>query len=227
VSSSRFWAAALAAGLAAGLLSWLGGEAVYGLFDPPSELVNSVNLARSSELAAAQMIALIKNAIAAFRVLGAVLGMVMGSAGGAARRSLRAGAIAAAFGLVVGGALGFGMSLVLVPVAARDLVMLYESLGFALLIHGGIWSVLGAAGGLAFGAGLGSRSLALRAAVGGLAGALLGTLIYDLLGAVIAPLAGTGAPLSTSLGMRLLARVCVCVPATLGAAAASAQQQRC
>jgi hypothetical protein len=110
-----------------------------------------------------------------------------------------------------------------VPIAARDLVMVSESLLFAMAIHGGIWSAIGAAGGLAFGVGLGGgRDVALRAAIGGLLGAALGTMVYDLAGAVIAPLAETGSPLSATSSTRLLARVAVAVLAATGAAWAAA-----
>jgi hypothetical protein len=73
---------ALLAGLAAGLVAWLGGEAVHGRFAPPDELLHSANFARSPELAREQTIALIKNATLAFGLLGAVLGLVLGVAGG-------------------------------------------------------------------------------------------------------------------------------------------------
>jgi hypothetical protein len=213
---------ALVAGLAAGLLSWLGGEAVHGWFAPPDELLHGANIVRSPELARHQTIALIKNATLAFGLLGAVLGLVLGVAGGVAGRSPRAGALAAVIGLLAGAAAGAGLAQVLVPIAARDLVMVSESLVFALVIHGSIWSAVGAVGGLAFGLGLGGRrrgrDTALRAAAGGLVGAFLGTIVYDLTGAVIAPLAQTGAPLSETAATRLLARVAVCVLATLGAA---------
>jgi hypothetical protein len=217
-SSRRLLAIGLVAGVTAGLLSWLGGEAVYGLFAPRSELLNSANFARSGELAREQAAAMIKNATIAFGLLGGVLGIVSGAAGGVARRSARAGAMAGTLGLLAGALVGVGLSLALVPLAARDLVMVSENLGFALLIHGGIWSALGGVGGLAFGIGLDGRNAALRCAAGGLVGALFGTILYDLLGAMIAPLAQTGAPLSTSVAMRLLARGLVTVLATLGAA---------
>jgi hypothetical protein len=218
----RLWVVALVAGLAAGLLSWIGGEGVYGLFAPPAELVHSANFARSPELAREQTAALIRNATLAFGVLGAVLGIVLGAAGGGARRSAQAAAMAAALGLVLGTATGVGLGLAVVPIAAGDLVMISESLGFAMLTHASIWGPLGAAAGLAFGIGLGGgRDVALRAAVGGLLGAVLGTIAYDLIGATIAPLAETGGPLSTTPATRLLARVAVSALAALGAAAAA------
>jgi hypothetical protein len=225
-SPRRLLDIALGAGLAAGLIAWLGGEAVYDWFKPPDELLHGANIVRSPELAREQTIALIKNATLAFGLLGAVLGLVLGAAGGVARCSLRSGVIAAVIGLVAGGAVGAGLAQALVPIAAGDLVMVSESLVFALLIHGAIWSAIGAAGGLAFGIGLGGRKAALQAAVGGLLGAFLGTIVYDLLGAVVAPLAQTGAPLSTTWATRLLARVAVTVLAALGAAWAAAPSRQ-
>jgi hypothetical protein len=214
----RLRAIALSAGLAAGLVAWLIGEAVYGLFAPPSELLNSANFARSTELARAQEASQIKNAVLAFGLLGAVLGVFLGAAGGVARSSARSTVVAAATGLLAGGAAGAGVAVALVPIAARDLVMVSESLVFPMLIHGGIWSAVGAAGGLAFGIGFGGRHAVPRAIVGGFVGALLGTIVYELLGALASPMASTGAPLSTTWPTRLLARVSVTTLAALGAA---------
>jgi hypothetical protein len=44
---------------------------------------------------------------------------------------------------------------------------------------------------------------------GGLAGAVIGTIAYEAIGPALAPLAGTGDPISTTWPTRLLARLLV------------------
>jgi hypothetical protein len=210
----------LIAGLAAGLLAWLLGEAAYGTFAPPPELTSTVNFSLSPILAREKSAANIKNATLTFGLLGAVLGVALGAAGGAARRSTRAGVVAGTVGLVLGGAVGAQTAWVLMPIAERNQVLVSESMFFVLMIHGGIWSAIGAAGGLAFGLGIGGRGRILRAMLGGLVGASLGTVVYDLLGAVAFPAAETGSSLSITWGTRLLAHLCVTVAAALGVALA-------
>jgi hypothetical protein len=90
-----------------------------------------------------------------------------------------------------------------------------------LLIHGGLWTSIGAAAGLAFGVGLGGRGRIARMLLGGVLGAIAGTMVYDVAGALIFPLAQTGRPLSATWGSRLFAHVAVAflVAACVAAAA--------
>jgi hypothetical protein len=217
---SRLRRIALTAGIAAGLVSWLVGEAIYGTFAPPPELSKTINFSMSSRLARAQSVANIKNATLNAGVLGAVLGMALGVAGGVARRSTRAGVVAGAVGLVLGGAVAAQMAWALTPIAERNRILASESLVFAFLIHVGVWSAIGAVGGLAFGLGLGGRSTVLRAMLGGFVGASLGTAAYELLGALAFPMAGTSGALSTIWVTRLLALLLVTLPGALGSALA-------
>jgi hypothetical protein len=202
------------------MVSGLGGEALYRTFAPPPELVSNTNLSMGPVLAREQSVANIKNATLSFGLLGAVLGMSLGIAGGVVRRSTNAAVLAGAVGLVVAGAAGAQMAWALTPIAERNQTLASENLAFAFLIHGGIWATVGAAGGLALGLGLGGRGNILRATIGGLVGGALGTTAYDLIGALAFPMAGTGGALSTAWGARLLAHLCVAIPAALGAAAA-------
>lgn len=208
----RLGALALAAGVTAGLVAWLGGEAAHGTFAPPAGLYGA--LEKSAILAREQLAAQVKNAALAFGLLGAATGLALGVVGGLARRSTRASAGAGLVGLVAGLAAGAATSLILVPIGERD-PGLAESLFVPLLMHGGIWSAVGAAGGLAFGLGLGGRGMAPRALLGGLSGALLGTIGYELVGALVFPLAGTSHALSATAPTRLLACLFVTIPVAL------------
>jgi hypothetical protein len=84
-----------------------------------------------------------------------------------------------------------------------------------LVMHATIWGSLGAVGGLAFGLGLGSERR-LRLIFVALLGACLGAALYEVLGAMIDPLADTSDLISRTWRTRLIARLLV----ALGAAAA-------
>jgi hypothetical protein len=231
VGPPRVWALALAAGVVAGLAAWLGGEACVQLIKPPLHKVNSrgiiVTVTDRREVAVADA----KNAGLAFALLGAALGAGMGVAGGFARRSVRAALSAGLLGMAVGAAGGAGMSLALLPrynaykerhpdEASRDLIL-------PLLVHLGVWSTAGAAGGLAFGVGLGVRGILPKVIYGGLVGAAVGGSAYELIGALAVPAAKTAQFVSVTWQTRLFARLGVTVLAALGVAlAAGAQRSR-
>src|SRR5262249_32114368 len=84
----------------------------------------------------------------------------------------------------------------------------------------GAWSVVGAAGGLALGLGLGGLGQALRAGLGGLLGAALGATAFEAVGALAFPTEETDQPISKTWVTRLIARVLVAVLAAAGAAVA-------
>ena len=90
-----------------------------------------------------------------------------------------------------------------------------------MLLHGGIWSAIGAAGGLAFSVGLGGRGRAVRALLGGLLGAFGGTMIYELIGGLAFPVAEADRPVSATWGTRLIARLAVASLAAVGTAIAA------
>lgn len=225
--SAGRWTVTLVAGVVAGLVAWLGGEACLNRIKPPRHPVNSkglvLNLTDRRELAIADA----KNAGLAFAFLGASLGVGLGVAGGLARRSVRAATTAGLLGLILGAAGGAGMSLALLPPynnykaqhpdeAARDVIL-------PLLVHAGIWSAAGASGGLAFGLGLGVRRGLPRIVLGGLAGAALGAFVYELIGAVAFPAAQTTQFVSATGPTRLLARLAVTILAAAGVALAAGE----
>jgi hypothetical protein len=165
--------------------------------------------------------AVAKNAGLAFLILGAALGGGLGAAGGLARGSRRAAVQATWAGLVLGIVATGVMSLALLPAyntyqrrhpdeAARDLLL-------PLLVHAGIWSAAGAAGGLALALGLGERGPMARAVLGGFLGAAVGTVAYELAGAFF-PAARTAQFVSATWETRLMARLAVTLLAAAGAA---------
>jgi hypothetical protein len=155
-----------------------------------------------------------KNATLAFAVLGGVLGLVLGFAGGLSGRSALMGAKAGSIGLVLGGLLGAGASFVLLPVYFRASDRTPEALSqdmlLPFLVHGGIWAACGLAGGLALALGLGGgRERLIHGALGGLIGAILGTLGYEMVGALLFTAAKTTSPVSWTWTTRLIGRLLV------------------
>jgi MFS family permease len=225
--SAGRWTVTLVAGVVAGLVAWLGGEACLNRIKPPRHAVNSKGLVLNLTDRREVSIADAKNAGLAFAFLGTSLGVGLGVAGGLTRRSGRAATAAALLGLIVGAAAGAGMSLALLPPyngykaqhpdeASRDVIL-------PLLVHAGIWSAVGASGGLAFGFGLGARRVLPRIVLGGIAGAALGTIVYELIGAVAFPAAQTTQFVSATGPTRLFARLAVTLLAAAGVAVAASE----
>src|SRR5262249_27514140 len=112
-------------------------------------------------------------------------------------------------------------SWVLLPVFYRNEDPISGDLILPLLTQGAVWTVVGAAGGLALGLGLGGHGRPLRAALGGLLGAALGAIIYEAVSAVGFPNDEPAQPVSKAWVTRLLVRVLVAVLAAAGAALAA------
>ena len=196
----------------AGLTAFGAGEVVYELI--PAKLVESKIMGQTTMSPSAQTVAVavVRNAALAFGLLGVCLGGFLGAAGGLARRSASAifgaGVLGAILGLATAALASFG----LLPyfLDAQPYHPEYEMI-LSVLMHAAIWGVTGAAAGLAFAVGLGDRRLLLRAIAAGFVGAVLGAIVFDLVGAAIFPLASTEQPISTTWPSRLLARLLVTV----------------
>ena len=198
----------LAAALA-GLLAWAGGEWVEKANEVP--IVSEFSVAGSSQFALRAASITTRSTIA-YGLLGGALAGALGLIGGLARRSPRRALAGAGAGLVLGAAAGAAAARVLVPIFLRNEDTQAEDLLLPLLTHGGAWSLVGAVAGLCLGLGFeGPGSRALRPVLGGLAGAILATILYEVIGAVAFPLDQTGQPISASAGSRLLARLVVSV----------------
>ncbi len=149
---ARLWAWVLGAGLLAGVISWLGGEWCRELIKPRRHIVNSRGMSLTITDRRGEAVAMARNAGLAFLFLGAALGGGLGAAGGLASGSRGAAMQATGAGLAMGLAAAGGMSLVLLP-AYNAYHRLHpdeaaSNLLWPLLVHAGIWSAAGAAGGL-------------------------------------------------------------------------------
>ncbi len=198
------------AGLIAGLIAFGFGEGVY-------EIVPAANVQHTMGGSKVMMPnrntrirADARNGAVTFGVLGLCLGGCLGIAGGLAGRSPARMAIGGPLGAVLGAGLGVGLSLVVLPPALR---MRDEYFDYDILIsaamHGLVWGSLGAAAGLAFAAGMGEWRRAGRYVIGGLVGAVLGTLIYEAIGAAVFSSANTGEVISKTTETRFMARLLV------------------
>ena len=205
---------ALAAGLLAGGIGWLGGEAILEAY----RTVLNPRIGRDVDPEAIRRFANahLTSASGTFAGLGASLGLFLGLAGGLARRSASGGVRAALAGALIGPALGAGVSLLVLPGYFKGHDPQSHDLMTPMLTLGAICSAVGASGGLAFGLGLGGRDRIVKAAVGGLIGAALGTVVYELVGAVAFPTSKTELPISHALATRAILHVAVATLAAVG-----------
>jgi hypothetical protein len=241
------WLLTLAAGLAAGSLSWLGAEATRSAF--PVQVVMTPEVAKmprgqeKSEqlrqlLGHSRRDAERKMTVVAYGLLGALLGVALGLTGGWFAGSPRSG-----LGGVVGGGLtatfvGAALSWVLVPVLLR-LQIAEEAAQYSrpdapsryfllhCLFHAGICAGLGIATGVALGWGLGDRGSLGRALIGGLFGALAGVFLFETINSVAFPLLPADSPLPAERIPRLVMHLGVAAGAAfLAGLAAGAQPRR-
>ncbi|QEH38839.1 hypothetical protein OJF2_74490 [Aquisphaera giovannonii] len=222
---SRVGIAALAAGVAAGLLGWLLGEPIHARFAPP-KFVNTASStggfldpAEVYKLDMAKQRAQIRDACLVFGAFGAALGMAMGLAGGWARGTGRASAWKGpVLGLALGGIAAAAATAIALPIYYRVHNPDTNDLAVGLMLQVAISAAVGAAGGTAFGVGHGRRDVVARAAMGGLLGACAGAMAYELLGAIAFPLDETSNPISLTSRTRLLGRLAVATLASAGLA---------
>jgi len=215
----QVWAITLAGGVVAGLVSWVGGELAHGAFKP--RLVQVVLMFGQTVMrpsASTSNAADVKNAALAFAILGGVTGLVMGFAGGLACRSPWRGVIVGLGAQALGALVGALASLALVPLFHRELVPDLNDLLSPIMIHAGIWTGIGAVGGLAFGVGMGCGRRLLRPIGGACLGAVLAAVVFHVVSGGLFPDSGYTGPVATSSLVRLMAMLLVTVLVAAGAA---------
>jgi hypothetical protein len=215
------WILALTAGLMAGVASWLAGEADILQVAPEKVLFQGMGGQSFEPTLLTVRVAEQQTAVRVFGVFGAVTGLALGLAGGLAGYSKRRAGIAAGVGLVVGGIAGAVAPLAVLPIFYLAGGPSSDDMIPPLFMHAGVWMGVGAAGGLAFGIGLGDRRRAFATLLGGAVGAVIGAIIYEVVGAIAFPRDMTASPISTSWETRLLARMLVSFLAAVGIALAA------
>ena len=216
-SPGRVFLIVVAAGILASLVSWRAGEALAGWFQPRRAADASNPMAVQFDSAELDRV-VVKNAALAYGVQGAVLGAFLGLAGGITRRSSRALGLAGVLGFVLGAALSAGAASASFTAYFRWLEGREGELLPSVGAHACAWAPLGAAAGLAFGIGLGGRGRIVRATIGGMLGAAVGALLYDVIGSVAFPLGKTGEPVAAFAVARLLAHALAGLSVALAAA---------
>ncbi|MGP0067535.1 MAG: hypothetical protein ACLQGP_28565 [Isosphaeraceae bacterium] len=204
---ARAWALTLALALAAGLIGWACSEMM---------LVPEVGAGKKGgPVRVLPEVPATRNAIVTFGIFGAALGLGLGLAGGLLRRSVLWTILAAAIGLVLGGPIAAGVAWLILPIYYKQIMT--SDLAYSLLVHGGAWTAIGAAAGLAFGLGRGGLRRILPTLVGAAAVALLATIIYEFAGMMLFPTAMTDRPLAKTTEIRLLAQLLVAAMVAAGA----------
>ncbi|WP_145277241.1 hypothetical protein [Tautonia plasticadhaerens] len=220
-------AVVLIAGVLATAFSWTAGEVAYGRF-APSALADPM-LGPTAGGASSEDIhrGLVLEATLTYAVQGAVLGLLLGLAGAAAGGSKRSAAVGGVAGLVLGGLVGAGAAFGLASVYLENADPISHDLLLPLATHASLWGLIGGVGGLALGLGGGGGGARVaKAAVGGLVGGAIGAAAYEILGAILFPLARTSEPVADSTAARLFAHATTNVLAALVAAMALADPGR-
>jgi hypothetical protein len=201
------WFAALA-GLVAGLVAFGIGEATHRSIPARKIVLDAKGKVMPAIPGTTESVAAVRNGAIVSGELGLCLGGILGIAGGLSRGSRSAAWRAGALGSTVGAALAGGISLALLPSlgSARTVYPNYGLL-ISMATHGLMAGLAGAAGGLAFAAGLGLRRLLVRATMAGLAGAVLGAVVFDMVGVRLFPQADPGELVSAAWPLRAVSRL--------------------
>jgi hypothetical protein len=205
------WVAIPVVAVLAGAAAWYCGELTLDRFNA-SDKASSQRFDFSvlnKEMAWATSL----NGAAAFAVLGGLLGFGLGLVGGLGRQSAAGAILGAVVGLILGAAAGALPSFAIMPWhwKHRGDDEYRGQLLLPTLVHLGLWCSLGLTAGLAFGLGRYGRrpSRLFVTAAAGLIGAIVGTSLFELAGALLFPLAETANPFSVTWQTRLLARLSV------------------
>jgi len=224
LSMAWAWATIIAAGMASGFVVWGLGEWALHSFVPTYELTPEQrrdNKKSTAEISRQRRVYETQVALITYGALAATLGFALGLVGGFLNGLRSRGLSAALAGLILGATSCAAVVLIVMPYYYRafdaSIDKLSHDMLLPLIIHAAIWMCAGAVGGGALGLGLGSWSVAIRGALGGGVGALMGTVIYEVVGALRFPMAGTAQPMAEEWGPRMIALLSVAILATIGA----------
>jgi hypothetical protein len=199
-------------GVLAGLIAFGIGEAVHDIIPVKLVLQDVMMTGKQAMLPSLETenAAMAQNAALTFGLLGVCLGASLGIAGGLARQAVRRAVTAGLGGAAISSALAAALCLAVLP---RTLQAQFDYSDYDVLIalftYSFIFGLLGALAGASFVIGLGDRRLFGRALTAGFLGAVLGTIVMELIGAAFFADAATVKPISTTWATRLLARVLV------------------
>jgi hypothetical protein len=223
VSPFRCLVFSLLAGLLAALISGLGGESINGRFIPPLMATSGFPSIEEAQAAANARTAGIRlEATLRAVMLGASLGLLLGLAAGGTTKSVRPIASFSLLGFCSGGLAAGAATWSLVPVFYGFYDPDKDVLLQTLLIHGTIAMIIGGAVGLPFALGLQSSlnckipGLIRQTVIGGMLGALAGSLIFQIFGMILFPLDQTNLPISKSTISRLTSNLLIALMSSAG-----------
>jgi hypothetical protein len=209
--------AVLIAAILSAAISWGLGETPLMHFRPQIANVSMMGTNYRDSSPQTKEIATLKQASCILGCFGALLAGSVGAAGGYLAGSRKSALMAASAGLLVGGLAGALPPWLVIPLYNRAEELTPGELGRSLLMHWSLWLALGAATGLALGLSMRNSSRLLRAVFGGMIGVALGTLVFELIGGLLFPLAETGKPLAATWETRLLSLLTIATYAAMGA----------
>jgi hypothetical protein len=221
-SRARLPIIAILCAATAAVVSWMAGES--RLFAARAQQVRFMAAGRQIEWSTPETKAAAQRATLA-RLQG-IFGLLLASGLGAAGASSRSAWAALAAGLAgagLGALFGAVTPYLVLPAYEHYLQVHGGDVPASMIMHASLWGGIGAAAGLALGLGLGGRWRPWQAALGGLLGAALGAVLFDLVGALVLPLDETGLPDSATARARLVARLVVALAVALVATLTAGQ----
>lgn len=195
-SPATVWAIALGFGLAAGILSWIVGEFTLNAFKPKTFTVTVLTQTFILPTTESVNVSDFKNATLAFAIFGSIVGLTMGLAGGIASRSMARGITVGIGGVALGGMVGTLASILLLRLYYRGHVPDPNDLLTPITVHGGIWTAIGAVGGLAYGVSVGAGRRLPQAIEGACVGAFFATVLFHVVSGVFFPESRFAHPIS-------------------------------
>ncbi len=211
----RVWLCAILSGVLAAVIGWVAGERANRSLHWEGGVQVEEGAGRNQGERSPAVLLLesrynveARNTSLAMGILGAVFGLALGAGGGLSRGSPRAAAVSGLTGFLLGAAVGAAVPLQLVP-------LFYRSIGrppnpaFPLLIHSSLYALIGGVGGLAFGLGLCGPGGAAKGLPAGAMGAIIGSIIYNVVHTLAFPLECDLYPMPGKGVSRLLAHLCV------------------
>ena len=203
------WRFALICGATAGIISWIAVEFTKGAYKP--ELVKQVVISGTfiQPTLVTQSVADTKNAILSFALLGGVMAFAMGLAGGLAARSIVRGLVVGLIGATIGALVGAGVTRLVLPFFYRRLAPDPNDVMTPILIHGGIWTAIGAVSAIAFAIGIKARRDFFYIVVNACVAAFSASFLYHTAAEGLFPTANSSEPIA-SAARRATARSGLC-----------------
>lgn len=201
----------------AGLAAWAIGESKAISAPPRAVMMKLMGRDVALPTRATQEAASVITFTRVTAVFGGILGLTAGLGGALISGLSKRSVIASVLGLLAGASLGAGTAYVTADLYYRHHESIDLDLLPSLLMHGIVWGSIGVACGSSFAIALGAKRVQFaRIIAGGFLGALSGTIVYDVIGALLFAVDETAEPISKTTITRLLARAIVASGIAIG-----------